>query len=85
MKNVPFYFIKFIADYRMIVIEAEIDGEAEELPIKLTRANFAKAQALNLKLDDTVTSAGKTKFLHDTIVKAFTKYSGASAWGEKRK
>ena len=85
MEKETFYFIKFIADYRMIVIEAEIDGEAEELPIKLTRANFAKAQALKLKLDDPVTSAAKTKFLHNTIVKAFTKYSGASAWGDKRK
>ena len=85
MEKETFYFIKFIEDYRMIVIEAEIDGEAEELPIKLTRANFAKAQALKLNLDDTVTSAAKTKFLHEIVVKAFTRYRGASAWGEKRK
>jgi len=85
MENETFYFIKFIKDYRMIVIEIELDDEAEELPIKLTRANFAKAQELKLNLDDTITSAAKTKFLHDTIVKAFTRYRGASAWGERRK
>tara|TARA_R100001463_G_scaffold9601_1_gene28870 strand:- start:187 stop:444 length:258 start_codon:yes stop_codon:yes gene_type:complete len=85
MEDNTFYFIKFIEEYRMIVIETEIDDEPEELPIKLTRAKFPKALALKLKLDDTITSAAKTKFLHDSIVKAFTRYRGASAWGDKRK
>ena len=85
MDELTFYFIKFIADYRMIVIETEIDDEPEELPIKLTRAKFAKAQALDLKLDDIITNAAKSKFLHESIVKNFTKSQGASNWGTKRK